>query len=389
LLRVEIARTIADVEQLRRIWSRWKTHHDSDIDYCLEYVWKLDSFIRPHVLMLYESDTPVSLLVARIERGRIGAKIGYTKVPFDGGKILYVSYLGFLGEATHRTAVVAVEALVRSLARGDADAAVFYEGEESVVNLAIKNLNPAQGSYRAAPLQAHSLMSLTGGLDAIHARLSSGLRSELRRKTKKFASTYGREVSVRSFNTLSALEPMLPQIEHIASHSYQRRLGVGFEDTSEQRRRLQVCGDHGWLRVFTLNVGEKVCAYWIGTHYGDRFCSDYLSFDAEYQSYSPGTVLFAHMLEILAFEGLQSVDFGAGGSRYKERFGDTPVSEQFVRVFASNASGVYLRSLYSSSFWVDHHLRGILGKREMLSRVKNLWRRDRSKADSKPAAPNA
>ena len=373
---MEIARTLAEVERLRPAWSRWKTHRDSDIDYCLEYVWKLDPFVRPHVIVLYERDTPVSLLVARIDKGRIGAKIGYAKLPFDGAKILYVSYRGFLGEATNRTAEVAVEAIAATLERNEADAALFYEGDDSVINSAIRKLNPSKASFRATPLQAHSLMSLSGGLDAIYARLSSGLRSELRRKTKKFASTYGADVSVRSLNTLSAIEPILPQIERIAAQSYQRRLGVGFEDTPDQRRRLQVCGDHGWLRLFTLNIGEKVCAYWIGTLYAGRFCSDYLSFDDEYQSHSPGTVLFAHMLEILTFEGVLDVDFGAGGGRYKERFGDMPVSEQFVRLFASNASGVYLRSLYSSSFWIDSQLREILGEGAMLSRIKSLWRSD-------------
>jgi hypothetical protein len=386
LVRVEIARTLAEVERLRPVWSRWKTHRDSDLDYCLEYVWKRDLFIRPHVVVLYEGDAPISLLIARIAKGRIGAKIGYAKIPFDGAKILYVSYRGFLGEATSRTAEVAVEAIVDSFARNEANAALFSEGDDSVINAAIRKLNPAKASHRATPLQAHSLMSLDGGLDAIYARLSSGLRSELRRKTKKFASTYGGEVAVRSINTLAAIEPILPQIERIASKSYQRRLGVGFEDTPDQRRRLQTCGDHGWLRVFTLNIGEKVCAYWIGTLYADRFCSDYLSFDDEYQSHSPGTVLFAHMLEMLTVEGVQDVDFGAGGARYKERFGDIPVSEQFIRVFASNASGLYFRSLYSSSFWIDSRLREILSKREGLSRVKNFWRRDRTKAPPKSPA---
>ena len=382
---MEIARTLAEVERLRPVWSRWKTHRDSDIDYCLEYVWKLDSFLRPHVIVLYERDTPVSLLIARVEKGRIGAKIGYAKLPFDGAKILYVSYRGFLGEATNRTAEAVIEAIVATLERNEADAALFYEGDDSVINSAIRKLNPSKASYCATPLQAHSLMSVSGGMDAIYSRLSSGLRSELRRKTKKFASTYGADVSVRSLHTLSAVEPVLPQIERIAGQSYQRRLGVGFEDTPEQRRRLEVCGRHGWLRVFTLNIGHKVCAYWIGTLYAGRFCSDYLSFDGEYQSYSPGTVLFAHMLEILTFDGALDVDFGAGGGRYKERFGDMPVSEQFVRLFASNASGRYLRSLYSSSFWIDGRLREILGEGAMLSRIKSFWRSDRSKEGPKSA----
>lgn len=388
-MRVEIARSLAEVESLRPAWSQWRTHRDSDLDYCLEYVWKGDEFIRPHVIALYDGERPVSLLVGRIGKGRIGAKIGYAKVPFDGAKILYISYLGFLGNTTAENAQIAVKAVVESLERNEADAALSYEGADSAMNAAIRRLNPGEGSYCTTPLQAHSMMSLHGGIDAIYARLSSGLRSELRRKNKKFASTYGAEVAVRSLKTIDEIKPFLLQIERIASASYQRRLGVGFADTADQRRRLQVCADHGWLRVFTLNVGEKVCAYWIGMVYANRFCSDYLSFDDEYQSYSPGTVLFAHILEILTDEGVQEVDFGAGGARYKERFGDIPVSEQFVRVFAANASGLYLRSLYSSSFWIDGQLRKVLAKREMVSRVKNLWRRDRSKTPAKSPEGNA
>jgi hypothetical protein len=379
---VEIARTVAEVEKLRPAWSQWKTHRDSDVDYCLEYVWKRSEFIRPHVIALYEADRPVSLLVGRIEKGRIGAKIGYAKLPFGGATILYLSYLGFFGDTSAENAAIAVQAVVDSLERKEADAALAYEAGDSAINHAIRNFDSSKASHRVTPLQPHSLMSLAGGVDAIYARLSSGLRSELRRKTKKLASAYGAEVSVRSFQTLSAAEPILPQIERIAAQSYQRRLGVGFEDTPDQRRRLQVCGEHGWLRIFTLNVGDRLCAYWIGTLYAGRFCSDYLSFDEKYQSYSPGTVLFAHMLEILTFEGAQAVDFGAGGGRYKERFGDMPLFEQFVRVFAANTTGVYLRSLYSSSAWVDGQLRQALGEGAMLSRIKNFWRRDRAKAET-------
>jgi len=214
-VRVEIARNLAEVESLRPAWSQWRTHRDSDLDYCREYVWKGKEFIRPHVIALYDGERPVSLLVGRIGKGRIGAKIGYAKIPFDAAKILYISYLGFLGNTTAENAQIAVKAVVESLERNEADAALSYEGADSAMNAAIRRLNPGEGSYCATPLQAHSMMSLHGGIDAVYARLSSGLRSELRRKTKKFASTYGTEVSVRSLKTFDDIKPFLadPRIE--------------------------------------------------------------------------------------------------------------------------------------------------------------------------------
>src|ERR1035437_4668742 len=74
---VRIARSIGEVEAIREIWTAWKSHRDSDIDFCLEFVWSGEAFIRPHVIVIYRYGRPDAMLVGRLERARMNSKVGY------------------------------------------------------------------------------------------------------------------------------------------------------------------------------------------------------------------------------------------------------------------------------------------------------------------------
>ena len=139
-------------------------------------------------------------------------------------------------------------------------------------------------------------------------------------------------MKVSCYREPGELDDVIPQVEEIAKKTYQRGLGVGFQDTEEIRRRLRFCAEKGWLRVYVLHLGDLPCAFWIGTLYHGCFCSDYLAFDPNFGAYSPGTFLLMKVVEEFCGAGVKEIDFGPGEGRYKEQFGNLPSNEASIFV---------------------------------------------------------
>src|SRR5580700_4035265 len=78
---VRVLRSFPEVEQIRDAWSAWKTHRDSDIDVCLQFVWVREEVVRPHVIVIHRNGHPEAMLVGRLERFRTTPKIGYVRLP--------------------------------------------------------------------------------------------------------------------------------------------------------------------------------------------------------------------------------------------------------------------------------------------------------------------
>jgi CelD/BcsL family acetyltransferase involved in cellulose biosynthesis len=167
---------------------------------------------------------------------------------------------------------------------------------------------------------------------------------------------------------------LIQKAEEIAKRTYQRGLGVGFQDNEEMRRRLHLCAEKGWLRAYVLHLGDTPCAFWIGTLYQGSFCSDYLAFDSRFGAYSPGTFLLMKVVEEFCTARVKEVDFGFGEARYKEQFGNSPSVEASIFVFAPNPKGALLNAIRTSTGLADNLAKKILGGTKLLPIVKKLWR---------------
>ena len=56
---------------MRRVWSAWPSHRDSDIDFCLEFGWTREEVVRPHVILVYRDGKADAMLVGWIEKTRL------------------------------------------------------------------------------------------------------------------------------------------------------------------------------------------------------------------------------------------------------------------------------------------------------------------------------
>jgi hypothetical protein len=372
---VRIARTFAEVEAIREIWSAWKKHRDSDIDFCLRYVWAGKDFIRPHVIVIYRDGRPDAMLVGRLEHYRVDAKIGYFRLAKVTVRLLSFAHGGLLGNDSLENSEEFIKSILSALRTGAADMAVLHQAcaDSPIFRKALSVPRRAERD-RLTKVAAHHVMKLPKTIDEVYRDLSAGHRSELRRKKKKILVDFDGTAKIRCVRELVDLEEAVAEIEGIAAKSYQRGLGVGFKDTEHTRQRLRLCAEKGWLRIYLLSLDAKPCAFWLGTVYCGTFCSDYLGFDTRLSDYSPGMFLLTEMIDSFCREGIKEIDFGHGEGRYKERFGNSHSMEASVWIYSPTPKGLLANGMRTTSRLIDDALRKILNRTNILPTLKKFWR---------------
>jgi CelD/BcsL family acetyltransferase involved in cellulose biosynthesis len=182
------------------------------------------------------------------------------------------------------------------------------------------------------------------------------------------------------------LEPVLPHMEAVAQKTYQRGLGVGFENSPEVLARLRLFAQKGWLRVYILYIEGVPCSFWTGSVYEGVFLSEYMGYDPALHEHSVGTVTIINTLEALCERGIQEVDFGIGPADYKERFANRRLMEHSARIFAPTLKGATLNAFYTVAGFADSGIRSVLEKTRLLPKLKKMWRQ-RASAQARLSVP--
>jgi Acetyltransferase (GNAT) domain len=372
---VRVARSVEDVEAIREVWSSWKGHRDSDIDFCLRFVWSRPEVIRPHVIVIYRAGHADAMLVGRLERSQMKSQIGYLHLPGISSRSLMFSYGGLLGNPSPENTKALVGSIVSVLRQGEADMAMLDHptvGSPLYENVLL-GCGFATRDHCVRP-ESHSVMALPASVEELYRSFSQGLRAEIRRKKKKLLADFGEGVVIRCYRAPEELESALPAVEDIARNTYQRGLGVGFQDTPQMRQRLSFCAEKGWLRIYVLAISGKPCAFWVGTLSNSVFVSDYNAYDPKFRDYSVGTYLLAEVVEDFCDEGVKAVDFGFGEAEYKSRFANVAHAEASLRIFAPKPRGVALNLVRTATGLMDDTLRKALERTDLLPKIRRFWR---------------
>ncbi|HXV57104.1 MAG TPA: hypothetical protein VD704_04480, partial [Gaiellaceae bacterium] len=87
-----VARSAREVEELRPLWERLQNGClTSDIDHFLTYMRHAPGAVRPHVVLVEDGGRP-TLVVARLEDGRLAARLGYKTLFSTRMRTLTVAY---------------------------------------------------------------------------------------------------------------------------------------------------------------------------------------------------------------------------------------------------------------------------------------------------------
>ena len=376
--RVRILKTLPEIEEIRPIWGSWPGHRDSDIDMFSAVVASNPETLRPHVIVAYRDGRPDAILIGRIDLTTQllrHLRVGYWLMPSPRVRLLTFVIGAQRGNSSPEVSELLLREAVASLRRGEADLArlEYLEVGTPLYRLA-RSLPGILGRDHCVLPQPHWYMELSGTYEEVFSkRLSTSLRWEFRRKAKGIQAAFS-SVVVRCFEKPEDLETLMHDVESIAAKSYQRGLGVGFDNSEETRNRLLWQLRKGWLLAYVLYLDGKAVAFWIGTLYQRVFYGEFIGFDPAYSKYSPGTFLEAKGLEDLCARQAASFDIGLGDAQYKARLGTTCREEATVYFYAPTLFGAALSLLITLMGLAKRTSRALATRSGLSLKMKKVWR---------------
>ena len=373
---VRVIRSIPELEALRSRWTSWQYHPNCDIDRYLAVLRSRPEIVRPHVIVISRDGAPNLILVGRLERVPLQARIGYKDVYRPSVRSLSVCYGGILGELTNSNLALLVQTLRQSLASGEADVAWFNSLRlDSPLYPLVAEGSSFMCRDHLPEVNLHWLARLPDSYEEFVRRLSSNTRHNLRRYCGRLQKVFGTQLAVRCFHEKKDLDKVLSDTEIIAAKTYQRGLAVGFVNNAEERRLMSLALDHQQLRAYILYIRDTPCAFWNGLVYGKTFFTGTTGSDPSYREYRPGTFLLTKVLEDMCQNGAaENVDFGFGDAQYKRDFCDNHWHEASLYMFSPTLKGLALNIVRTSTTAIDKAGRSVLDRTKLLTGIKRSWR---------------
>jgi hypothetical protein len=375
---VKILRTVPEIESVREFWSSTSGTRDSDIDIFFPKGMrdKLDA-PKPRVLVLYRGGKPAVLMIGKIIRREFAFRIGYFRLFKTMANVLTIPYGGVRGEASPEDCSTLVRAIIRCLKRGEADIALLqYVDAGSALFSCAKNEPNFLLRDHFTPLRPHRKRKLPGSIQELYAPSSQGGK-QFRRVAKQLSNEFPAQIRVDRFEAPADLNRTLAVVEEIARKTWQREsssIGFNIKDAALlDVLKTEAVGGH--LRVYTLYLGGKPCAFWIGAVYQRTFFSDFLGYDPDYSRYSPGTYLLSQIMEELCSESVDEIDFGFSDEEYKKRFGNITWQDASVHLFAPSPKGLTLSAMRLITALPHETARAFLKRTNLYQRAKTIWRK--------------
>jgi len=180
------------------------------------------------------------------------------------------------------------------------------------------------------PETRRNVASLDGGLDGFLSRRSRNLRRSLT-KAKRRAADAGIELELASGTGLDA-DALYARVLAVEKRSWKGRSHVGIVGSSMEQfyrlmtRRLAARG--GLTLVFARHDGRDV-GYVLGGVLGDTYRGLQMSYDADYESYSVGSLGQLHQIAWLCEHGYRTYDLGTY-MEYKLRWAESTMDSAVV-----------------------------------------------------------
>jgi hypothetical protein len=378
-LRVRIVRDYPGIEEIRPIWTAWQNHPNADIDFYLMVVRSRPETLHPFVLVLYRGDTPVAMLIGRMDQSLLEFKVGYKT--FHKAPVRQLTFIngGWLGSLSLPDCEFLAREIMNSLKRERVDVVFLnHVRTGSALYQAVTHLPGFLTREHFQTPVIHRSMILPPTVEELYRGLSPKVRKNLKWQAKKLMNDFPGVVDVQTFRSVGDLDRMIQDVEQVAKKTYQRGLGAGFVDGPEMRKRLCLEAERGWLRAHILYIAGVPAAFWIGNSYGNTFHSNYMGYDAVYSKYSVGMFLIMRTIENMIGQSGASmpaqIDFGLGDAQYKDVLGTCHWEEASPHLFATSPKGICLNALWTSTMLVDGVARRLLGKAGIIQKTKKTWR---------------
>jgi len=378
-LTIRIARSIPEVEEIRGTWMEWQSNPASDIDNYLSMVRLRPEIQRPHVMLVYRDGNLDSILIGRLERAKISCTLGYLKLFQPQVRVFCFAHEGFLGNNSAENSEFVTHEIVKCLSRGEADAARFdYLRTDSTLFEVVQGIPRFFCRDRFAPTQPHGCLRLPGSYEEFVAGLSRKERHNLKRYAARIKADFPEKMRIQTFGQAGHVDTLMRETEEIAKKTYQRGLGVGFQNDPETRQLLQSAAHKGALHACILYLEDRPCAFMIGVRYGQALHGTAMGYDPHFTDYSLGSFILMHWIQ-QAFESngsrnISEIDLGPGDGRHKRLVYNHMWNESLVYIFAPTLKGFISNFERTLAYVIDQPARKLLLKTGFLERIKKSWR---------------
>ncbi len=339
-LRVEIARSLAELERLRPGWEalRWG-REEAAFPYFVARLQTRPGVIGPLAALVSDANGPVAGLAARLELRQLSTAVGYRVLYAPEVRALQVVDGGLVGERDGIEALVGV--VSEALRSGEADVALLPPLElGSDLAVAVGSLG---GPLTRQPLIApwtRRLLVLPASYEAFLVSLSHKTRKGVRRDARRLEEAFGGRLRLAVLREEGDLEQLVRDADRVAGSAYQRGLGAGFAATAEQRELARVGLEHGWVRGYLLYLDADPIAYWLCSVYDRTILLRTGGYDESYAEHRVGIHLLMRVIEdACADPSLDVLDFGPGDAAYKQQFSSGSRVERNALVFAPSFRG--------------------------------------------------
>jgi hypothetical protein len=336
---VEIARTKADLERLAPVWGAlpWE-REEAELPYFLAGVEVKPDVEAPFAVVVLRGGEPVAGLAARVERRQLHTFFGPRLVYAPRLRILQIVDGGVVvaGPAAIPTLVAELR---RALAAGVADVCkVPPLPLDSALLRALAGAGGPLGQQSlVAPWPRRRLVLPASFADFLASR-SGKVRFGIRYDARKLHAALGEELAVEVLATPADHERIMRELDSVAARTYLRTLGVGFADTPEQRRLVEVGLEHGWVRAYVLSRGGTPIAFWLCSVYRGTILLKTTGYDPEYAPLRVGIYLLMRVIELACADpSLELLDFGPGEADYKRMFSSESRDERNLVLYGPTA----------------------------------------------------
>lgn len=373
---LKVITTCKEVENIRDAWSSMQWFPEADIDFVSLIIAVRPEVIRPYVIAVCKDGKPLSLLVGRVEQAHLDIRVGYKTLWRPTVRRLAIFCGGFMGQTGPEMSELIVRRLLQSLREEKADL-LAWNGVDWNTDLRML-LGHIPGflcrDYLMRPLK-HWRMSLPGSLEELlEKRMNKKHRYWAKRTMRMLENDFPGAVRYVSYSALAEVERLFEDVLRVARKTYQWGLGVGFQGSEENKKRLELEARNGWFRGYVLYLNEEPLAFWICTIYGNTIYLDYTGYDPAYAKYEVGTALLLRVIENMCGSKVKQLDFGPGAAFYKERLADSTFEETTVLVFSSSVRGVLLNVLRTITQGAVELMRNLVSRWGLEQKVKRLWR---------------
>ena len=379
--KLKVLRSKTEIDEIRLQWLSLSGHEESDFHFFTQLLTESMGIVRPHVVAVYTGDRLEAILAGRLELTRLSRlSVGYLKIR-PAARVLYFVYGGLRGDSSELNASLIVSSICQSLVAGEADVAYlnFLDRNSGLFRAARRIPGFAIRDFMCNR-QRHYNLDLPPGADGFKSAFLH--RVPKNRRWAKMDRSIGTDVQIRCYEKESEIDDLAAAAEQIAQNSYQRRLGVGFVDSDQQRSRLLFKSKQGWLRAYVLFIEGSPAAFWIGDIYAGVFGSDYLGFHSAFAKYSPGLYLILNVIGSISREGfVHRVDFAVGHADYKELLSNSIVIEEEVYIFAPTRKGLSLKLLKTTVVTANACAKYTMSRLGFLKWAKKRWRQHLTKLE--------